>query len=71
MNTLNKFKLMGVTLINNLIPLLFLIGLTLVNVASYMGFGLIIGLYVTGTTIIIVSLILVTERNAEANKPPK
>jgi uncharacterized membrane protein len=45
-----------------MVAILFLIGLTLVNVASYLGFDLIIGLYVTGFTVILISIILVTEQ---------
>lgn len=59
---MNTLKLIGAALINNLIPLLFLFGLALVNVASYVQWGLVTGLIVTGTTLITIALILVVEK---------
>lgn len=59
---MNTLKLIGATFISNMIPLLFLIGLALVNVASYIQWGLVIGLIVTGATLITIALILVVEK---------
>ena len=54
----------------NMVALLFLIGLILINVASYLLFSIVIGLIVTGVTLILLALIIQFEK-AEANKPPK
>lgn len=43
-------------------------GLTLINVASYIGFGLVPGLFVTGITLIVITIILALE---QPNQPPK
>lgn len=59
---MNTLKLIGAALISNLIPLLFLIGLALVNVASYVQWGLVTGLIVTGVTLITIAIILVVEK---------
>ncbi|MEJ7220620.1 hypothetical protein [Staphylococcus gallinarum] len=59
---MNTLKLVGAALISNMIPLLFLIGLALVNVASYVQWGLVTGLIVTGATLITIALILVVEK---------
>ncbi|PTI10703.1 hypothetical protein BU096_00595 [Staphylococcus xylosus] len=65
MNTINTLKLIGAAIINNLIPLLFLIGLILVNTAIYVQWGLVIGFIVTGITLILIALILVGEKNQQ------
>ncbi|MDK9869953.1 hypothetical protein [Staphylococcus equorum] len=65
MNTLNKFKLIGAAIINNLIPLLFLIGLTLINVACYMQWGNVTGFIVSGITLVLIALILVGEKSQQ------
>ncbi|MEP9852116.1 hypothetical protein ABDK10_05375 [Staphylococcus aureus] len=62
MNTLNKIKLFFATILNNLVPLLFLLGLFLVNFACYIQWGLVTGLIVTGITLITIALILVNEK---------
>ncbi|MDN6268044.1 MAG: hypothetical protein L0J44_09345 [Tetragenococcus koreensis] len=67
MNTLNKFKLIGAAIINNLIPLLFLLGLIVVNTACYIQWGLVTGLIVTGATLILIALILVGEQNQQVD----
>lgn len=59
---MNTLKLVGAALISNMIPLLFLIGLALVNVASYIQWGIVTGLIVTGATLITIALILVVEK---------
>ncbi|MEB8088251.1 hypothetical protein NGH74_13885 [Staphylococcus pseudoxylosus] len=68
MNTINTLKLIGAAIINNLIPLLFLIGLILVNTAIYVQWGLVTGFIVTGITLILIALILVGEKNQQ---PPQ
>ena len=67
MNTIN---LIGSVLSIYLIPILFIIGLTITNVAIYLGFGLVMGLLITGITLIILSIILVIEQN-KATQPPQ
>lgn len=49
----------------NLVPLLFLLGLTIVNTACYIQWGLTIGLIVTGVTLILIALILVSEKSQQ------
>ena len=71
METLNKIKRLGVAIVNNLISLLLLFGLTLVNVACYLQWGLVTGLIVTGITLIIVSTILMIEQNKQEQPPQK
>lgn len=68
MNTLKKLKLLGVAIINNLIPLLFLLGLIIVNTACYIQWGLVTGLIVSGATLILIALILVGEKSQQ---PPE
>lgn len=68
MNTLNKLKLLGAAIINNLIPLLFLLGLIIVNTACYIQWGLVTGLIVSGATLILIALILVSEKSQQ---PPE
>ena len=63
MNTLNNIKSIGLIIISNIIPLLFLIGLTAINVASYIGFGLVLGLFVTGITLVAIAIILTIEKS--------
>lgn len=68
MNTINKIKGLGQALIINIVTVLFLIGLTVTNVAIYLGFGLVIGLIATGITLIILSIILMLE---QSKQPPE
>lgn len=68
MNTINKLKLIGAAIINNLIPLLFLIGLTLINLACYIQWGNVTGLIVTGVTLVLIALIIVGEKSQQ---PPQ
>ncbi|WP_440868104.1 hypothetical protein [Staphylococcus shinii] len=68
MNTINKIKDLGQALIINIVTVLFLIGLTVTNVAIYLGFGLVIGLIATGITLIILSIILMLE---QSKQPPE
>lgn len=68
MNTLNTLKLIGAAIINNVVPLLFLIGLTLINVACYLQWGNVIGFIVTGLTLVLIALILVGEKSQQ---PPQ
>ena len=59
---MNTLKLIGAAFTTYLVPLLFLIGLTLANVASYVQWGLVTGLIVTGATLITIAIILVVEK---------
>lgn len=68
MNTINKIKGLGQALIINIVTVLFLIGLTVTNVAIYLGFGLVIGLIATGITLITLSIILMLE---QSKQPPE
>lgn len=65
MNTLNKIKSFFTSIVLNLVPLLFLLGLTIVNTACYIQWGLTIGLIVTGVTLILIALILVSEKSQQ------
>lgn len=67
---MNTLKLIGETLVIFLVPLLFLIGLTAINVASYIGFGLVLGLFVTGLTLVLIAIILTIEKS-KAIEPPQ
>lgn len=67
---MNILKLIGETLAIFLVPLLFLIGLTAINVASYIGFGLVLGLFVTGLTLVLIAIILTIEKS-KAIEPPQ
>lgn len=49
----------------NLVPLLFLLGLFIVNTACYIQWGLTTGLIVTGVTLILIALILVSEKSQQ------
>lgn len=65
MNTINKIKSFFTAMVLNLVPLLFLLGLIIVNTACYIQWGLVTGLIVTGTTLIIIALILVSEKSQQ------
>ncbi|PTI96333.1 hypothetical protein [Staphylococcus simulans] len=54
----NKIYIFLKLLIVNIVSILFLIGLTVVNIAMYIGFGLVFGLIVTGLTLILIALII-------------
>ncbi|MCE5638554.1 hypothetical protein JL913_10730 [Staphylococcus pseudintermedius] len=45
-------------LVANIVSILFLLGLITVNIAAYIGYGLVIGLIVTGSFLIIIALII-------------
>ncbi|HAR6454523.1 TPA: hypothetical protein I1817_001344 [Staphylococcus pseudintermedius] len=45
-------------LVANIVSILFLLGLTTVNIAVYIGYGTVIGLIVTGSFLIIIALII-------------
>lgn len=59
---MNLLKILGQALINNIVAVLFLLGLVLVNVATYLQFGLVAGLLVTGVTFILIALIVQFEQ---------
>ncbi|MEN3090718.1 MAG: hypothetical protein ABC378_13030 [Staphylococcus pseudoxylosus] len=67
---MNTLKLMGLVLSSYFVPILFLLGLILINVTSYIGFGVVVGLATTGITSILVAIILVIEQNS-AKEPTK
>lgn len=67
---MNTLKLIGETLAIFLVPLLFLIGLTAINVASYIGFGIVLGLFVSGLTLVLIAIILTVEKS-KAIEPPQ
>ncbi|WP_083390178.1 hypothetical protein [Staphylococcus sp. LCT-H4] len=67
---MNLLKVIGQFLGNNLVAILFLIGLVLINVASYLQFDMVIGFIVTGVTLILIALIVQFEK-AGAEQPPK
>nr|WP_277952428.1 hypothetical protein [Staphylococcus hominis] len=62
MKTLGKF------LINNLVAILFLLGLALLNISIYLKFDYIIGLLATGVTLIVISLIYQFEKSQQPIK---
>ncbi|WP_436952449.1 hypothetical protein [Staphylococcus shinii] len=67
---MNTLKLVGLVLSSYFVPNLFLLGLILINVTSYIGFGVVVGLATTGITSILVAIILVIEQNS-AKEPTK
>ncbi|MBF7028924.1 hypothetical protein NGC87_06120 [Staphylococcus pseudoxylosus] len=67
---MNTLKLVGLVLSSYFVPILFLLGLILINVTSYIGFGVVVGLATTGITSILVAIILVIEQNS-AKEPTK
>lgn len=62
---LSKIKDFFLLLVANLTGILFLLGLTLVNIAMYLRFNETIGLVVTGLTLILISLIIDHESKPE------
>ncbi|WP_337227972.1 hypothetical protein [Staphylococcus succinus] len=65
MNTINKIKGFLTAMVLNIVPLLFLLGLTIVNIACYIQWGLITGLIVSGLTLILIAIILVNEQSGQ------
>jgi Na+-translocating ferredoxin:NAD+ oxidoreductase RnfD subunit len=65
---MNTLKLLGAAFANNLVPLLFLVGLIFINTACYIQWGTVTGLIVTGITLVIVAIIMVSEKNQQ---PPQ
>jgi hypothetical protein len=64
----NTLKTLGQFLINNLVAILFLLGLTLLNISIYLKFDYIIGLLATGVTLIVISLIYQFEKSQQPIK---
>lgn len=62
---LSKIKDFFLILVANLTGILFLLGLTLVNIAMYLRFNEIVGLVVTGLTLILIALIIDHESKPE------
>lgn len=54
---MNLLKAIGQALVNNLVAVLFLVGMTILNVATYLQFNIEIGLFCTGFILIIIALI--------------
>lgn len=52
-------------LVANITGILFLLGLTMVNIAMYLKYGEVIGLIVTGLTLVIIALIIDHESKPE------
>lgn len=65
---MNFLIAIGRFLIINLVAVLFLLGVILLNVASYLNFNYGIGLFVTGFTLIIIALIYQYEKAQTINK---
>lgn len=59
---MNLLKAIGQFIGVNLVAVLFLIGVIILNVSTYLQFSLTIGLFVTGITLIIIALIYQYER---------
>lgn len=68
METLNRLKQVGLAIVNNIVAILFLLGLIIISTAVFIGFGLVVGLIATGIMIIIVSTILAIE---QGKQPPQ
>ncbi|MBF0718294.1 hypothetical protein HZY95_00940 [Staphylococcus sciuri] len=62
---LSKIKDFLMLLVANLTGILFLLGLTLVNIAMYLRFNEIVGLVSTGLTFILIALIIDHESKPE------
>lgn len=62
---LSKIKDFFLILVANLTGILFLLGLTLVNIAMYLRFNEIVGLVATGLTFILIALIIDHESKPE------
>ncbi|WP_239705767.1 MULTISPECIES: hypothetical protein [unclassified Mammaliicoccus] len=62
---LSKIKDFFLLMVANLTGILFLLGLTLVNIAMYLRFNETIGLVVTGLTLILIALIIDHESRPE------
>lgn len=52
---------LGQLLLSNIAAVLFLLGLVIVNVACYIGFDYVVGLFVTGFTVLLVAIVLAFE----------
>lgn len=60
---MNLLKFLGQFLIINLVAVLFLLGLILINVFAYLQFDIVIGILITGVTLIVISLIVQFEKS--------
>ncbi|MCO4332567.1 hypothetical protein MTQ91_11515 [Staphylococcus hyicus] len=61
MMNLNKLLIPLKLLVVNIVSILFLLGLIIVNTATYLGFGVVVGLINTGTFLVIIALIIDNE----------
>lgn len=65
---MNIINLLGQAIIKNMVAVLFLLGLILINIAIYIRFDYVIGIFATGITLIIISLIYQFERAQQPTK---
>lgn len=65
---MNLLKFLGQFLITNLVAVLFLLGLILINVFTYLQFDIVIGILITGVTLIAISLIVQFEKSQSVQK---
>ncbi|MDW3796447.1 hypothetical protein QI358_03390 [Staphylococcus saprophyticus] len=65
---MNLLKFLGQFLIINLVAVLFLLGLILINVFTYLQFDIVIGILITGVTLIVISLIVQFEKSQSVQK---
>lgn len=65
---MNLLKFLGQFLVINLVAVLFLLGLILINVFTYLQFDIVIGILITGVTLIVISLIVQFEKSQSVQK---
>ncbi|HJG39330.1 MAG TPA: hypothetical protein K8V44_05965 [Staphylococcus saprophyticus] len=65
---MNLLKFLGQFLVTNLVAVLFLLGLILINVFTYLQFDIAIGILITGVTLIVISLIVQFEKSQSVQK---
>lgn len=54
-------QVLGQLLLSNIAAVLFLLGLVVLNVATYIAFDYVVGLFVTGFTVLLVAIVLASE----------
>ena len=65
---MNLLKFLGQFLVTNLVAVLFLLGLILINAFTYLQFDIVIGILITGVTLIAISLIVQFEKSQSVQK---
>lgn len=65
---MNLLKFLGQFLVSNLVAVLFLLGLILINTFTYLQFDIVIGILITGVTLILISLIVQFEKSQSIQK---